>query len=442
MSSCDAAIYFSTQDGSISLRAFAAGRILVPMLAIHATRKLLTALKREPLSNVVADQSRLGTWYADLNMTARRRVVVLLNEKTLLTLAMPLKEFAADPVNSVRSSLAGVLHEINVPDDVIAREISLITDAVFTKTQSRVMLALMRQAMDVAAGYIANKEPLEQFNRTMTTYLYGRRSSPNAFDLPVDLVSEVLGVPTSKPKGVDFGSYLKTHDSPHETLLEIARVLKVALSPTAMRPTMPTKKSRTMAATPASSKSKGKVRALVFRVSLDHINPEIWREIRVPETATLRHLHEVIQIAMGWLDCHLHSFEIGPRSYGNPSMFDDFDELINERQTKISSLDLKKGKQITYIYDIGNYWKHTISVQKEVVVAHDESFAVIDGARACPPEDSGGPWGYQRFCEIMSNPRRREHKVTAESYNKPFEPEKFDLKVVQAKLKEWQFSTK
>jgi hypothetical protein len=234
MSSCDAAIYFSTQDGSISLRAFAAGRILVPMLAIHATRKLLTALKREPLSNVVADQSRLGTWYADLNMTARRRVVVLLNEKTLLTLAMPLKEFAADPVNSVRSSLAGVLHEINVPDDVIAREISLITDAVFTKTQSRVMLALMRQAMDVAAGYIANKEPLEQFNRTMTTYLYGRRSSPNAFDLPVDLVSEVLGVPTSKPKGVDFGSYLKTHDSPHETLLEIARVLKVALSPTAI----------------------------------------------------------------------------------------------------------------------------------------------------------------------------------------------------------------
>lgn len=38
--------------------------------------------------------------------------------------------------------------------------------------------------------------------------------------------------------------------------------------------------------------------------------PPIWRRIQVPETYTFWDLHVAIQDVMGYLDSHLHSFEI------------------------------------------------------------------------------------------------------------------------------------
>ena|GEM_PF-6813774 len=45
----------------------------------------------------------------------------------------------------------------------------------------------------------------------------------------------------------------------------------------------------------------------------------------------------------------------------------------------------------TYIYDMGDYWQHTVTVEKRTMVVKDlaESLA-MDGENACPPEDCGG----------------------------------------------------
>ena len=37
----------------------------------------------------------------------------------------------------------------------------------------------------------------------------------------------------------------------------------------------------------------------------------------------------------------------------------------------------------------------------------------IDGKRACPPEDCGGPWGYGDFVEAIQNPKHKQHKEPA-----------------------------
>ena len=45
-----------------------------------------------------------------------------------------------------------------------------------------------------------------------------------------------------------------------------------------------------------------------IKVSLDGSTPPIWRRLLVSEHASLQQLHDIIQVAMGWLDSHLHQF--------------------------------------------------------------------------------------------------------------------------------------
>lgn len=61
------------------------------------------------------------------------------------------------------------------------------------------------------------------------------------------------------------------------------------------------------------------------RIELLETEPLIWREVEVPTSVTLKVLHDVIQITVGWFDCHLWRFTIGGQSYGPlmPGVRDD-----------------------------------------------------------------------------------------------------------------------
>ncbi len=47
-----------------------------------------------------------------------------------------------------------------------------------------------------------------------------------------------------------------------------------------------------------------------LRVSLNEIEPEVWRRLWVADTMNLVKLDRVIQAAMGWTNSHLHEFAI------------------------------------------------------------------------------------------------------------------------------------
>ena len=55
-----------------------------------------------------------------------------------------------------------------------------------------------------------------------------------------------------------------------------------------------------------------------MRIELLDTDPLIWREVEVPTSITLKVLHDIIQITMGWLDYHLWEFTIGKQAYGLP----------------------------------------------------------------------------------------------------------------------------
>jgi hypothetical protein len=52
--------------------------------------------------------------------------------------------------------------------------------------------------------------------------------------------------------------------------------------------------------------------------------------------------------------------------------------------------------------------------------------ACIDGRRACPPEDCGGPWGCRELLKILAEPNHPAHDERREWLGRRFDPEFFD----------------
>jgi hypothetical protein len=51
-------------------------------------------------------------------------------------------------------------------------------------------------------------------------------------------------------------------------------------------------------------------------VTLRGISPLVWRRLLVRSDTTIAQVHDLLQIAMGWADEHLHQFRIHGKAYG------------------------------------------------------------------------------------------------------------------------------
>lgn len=170
----------------------------------------------------------------------------------------------------------------------------------------------------------------------------------------------------------------------------------------------------------------------ILRIELDDIAPAIWRRIAVPATITLADLHEILQIAMGWENGHLHEFCLAGQRYGIPNPeFDD--AVMDEDEVKLSAILKRKGQKIAYLYDFGDGWEHTIKLEdypNEPLTLP----VVLDGARACPPEDCGGPWGYEDLLAALADPKHEEHENLIDWVGEDFDPERFSIQAVNRAL--------
>jgi hypothetical protein len=163
-----------------------------------------------------------------------------------------------------------------------------------------------------------------------------------------------------------------------------------------------------------------------LKATLLETKPPVWRRIVVRADITLSGLHDVLQAAFGWWDCHLHEFEIDGTRFG----IDDGEGWgappKDERRTRLNAV-ATTGSSFLYVYDFGDYWRHKIVVEKELAAAPDTRHpACIGGRRACPPEDCGGTWGYLRFLEVIRDPRHEEHEEMLDWVGGHFDPEAFD----------------
>ena len=182
--------------------------------------------------------------------------------------------------------------------------------------------------------------------------------------------------------------------------------------------------------------AKTKEPSLIYRlkITLRDVKPPVWRRVELKD-CSLRRLHEIIQTCMGWSDSHLHSFQIGGEEYGEPDPMGEL-EFHNEGKMKLSQVAAQGYKKFSYTYDFGDNWEHTIQLEKTAAPEPGVHYPrCTDGKRACPPEDCGGPWGYQDFLEAIQKPGHPEHEDMLEWIGGEFDPEKFDLEAVNQELR-------
>lgn len=149
--------------------------------------------------------------------------------------------------------------------------------------------------------------------------------------------------------------------------------------------------------------------AIQFKIQIRDIKkPPVWRRIVIPGNFTFHDLHNTIQSAFGWWDEHLYQFQRHPFDGGwTVKEPDDEDDNWGERpedarETNVLSFIQHMGlEKFVYVYDFGDSWVHDITVEK---IDHDANLdhpVCLAGKGACPPEDCGGPWGYEELKEEM-----------------------------------------
>lgn len=172
-----------------------------------------------------------------------------------------------------------------------------------------------------------------------------------------------------------------------------------------------------------------------LRITLNEIEPRIWRQILVPQDMVLSRLHDVLQVVMGWQNSHLHEFTVGDVCFGEP---DEENEIhpIDYRAIRLNQLAPHQGSSFGYHYDFGDSWRHTIVVEKMVRAEHvtDALPLCEGGGRACPREDCGGPPGYSNLVEALRDPHHPEHADYRMWAGPRWDPEHFDVAAVNNRL--------
>jgi Plasmid pRiA4b ORF-3-like protein len=173
-----------------------------------------------------------------------------------------------------------------------------------------------------------------------------------------------------------------------------------------------------------------------LRIELADVQPSVLRRVEVPTSIKLSDLHLVIQAVMPWWNYHLYEFRAGDVGWGVPDL--DFGDgpLDAKKSTLADALKAARGNRLAYLYDFGDGWEHTITVEYMIAPGPGVSYPVLlEASGRCPPEDVGGPPGYEEYLQAIANPRHKRYAELVAWRGPDFNPKTLDVEAIKADLK-------
>jgi hypothetical protein len=163
------------------------------------------------------------------------------------------------------------------------------------------------------------------------------------------------------------------------------------------------------------------------RIDLNRTKPPLWRRLELASDLFLDQVHEVIQVAFGWTNSHLHQFGSGPGHYGPetehylcPFQMQDGESGIPEEDVRLDEVLADVGDKLFYDYDFGDDWQHTIQLEAVLPRRGSDPRAVcVAGRRDGPAEDCGGVYAYELMC-AASDPGNPDHTDAVAEFSRVY----------------------
>lgn len=366
------------------------------MLVVRGTKKLRDRVKGPVAAADEVSTTSLGDWFATA-LFWKPQVALVVNQRTFLPVFVELAP-AATLLDRIPAAIEAALRRQGVDEAFIATERAAMGEVRIAPTNDRSVVGVMNEF--ALHGEWAHQDGL------------------------TDL--EALSL---RMAHMPLGPLRKRHGFPDRELAALVGVAGPLAEVIPLRPGIGDQAPAPSG--PLTAPAGGDVFQL--NVTLQGIKPPVWRRVLVDGASTLDQVHEVIQAAFGWWNYHLHEFEAGDARYGVPDEdynpeYDFGPPTIDEGQVRLDSI-AGEGSKLDYTYDFGDDWRHRIVVEQ--VLAADDGAPVtvpacVDGRRACPPEDCGGPWGYEELLAILADASHPEHAERREWLGRPFDPAAFD----------------
>jgi len=174
-----------------------------------------------------------------------------------------------------------------------------------------------------------------------------------------------------------------------------------------------------------------------LRITVNGIQPPIWRRIQIKD-CTLHKLHQHIQTAMGWESCYAYEFAINGICYRDPDAWHpEFEDFGDASTVRLSEFVPDSGKRFRfrYVHDFGFSWDHEILFEGCLRIEKGTGYPLcLEGERASPLDDVGGPHGYRVYLEAMADPNHEHHQEFMVCRG-PYAPETFDVEAVTERMR-------
>lgn len=180
-----------------------------------------------------------------------------------------------------------------------------------------------------------------------------------------------------------------------------------------------------------------------LKVELLDIQPLIWRRVLVDATMRLSDLHKVLQTVLGWGDFQYYIFEKGGVWFKPEDAVDEWfedDVFFDAEKVSLKHLFSHEGNKLLYVYDMEANWSSEIVVEE---ILEDKSCPVVPkclgGERCSPPEDMGSIDAYEEMLRIIWDPGDARYRDLWDWLGEFYDPEHFDLNLVNDQLQDLDF---
>ena len=170
-----------------------------------------------------------------------------------------------------------------------------------------------------------------------------------------------------------------------------------------------------------------------LRVEIEEVEPAVVRRLEVPLDTRLDKLNVILQVAIGWQNCHPYEFRHGDTVYGLVSSQNEVNPLPAEKST-LADL-IKLGSTFDYDYVFGDDWQHTLTVEQVSPPEPGVSYPRLLVAEGrCPPADIGGPEGYETYLRALADPAHLHHDGMVDWDDPDFDPHQVDTAALKRNL--------